>query len=359
MAVLVNDNEIVLSGTVGYDFWDDCFTAGEVTGALAQVGRARDVTIRLNSGGGFATEGAAIHAALQAHKGKVTVIVEGIAASAASLIAVAGDLVQMALGSVMMIHDPATMTWGTAQEHKRSLDMLTALGDAYAGTYADKTGGTIEAMRALMQAETWMTAQEAVDQKFADSLAAANSNTPEPTAFAYGVYAHAPAQIVALADTKGWNARGPQLAANRPASLPQAAKPAAQSAAPAAPTGKQEPTMADENEETVRADERTKATARIKAIMTSDEAKGREPMAQHLAYETQQGAEDAVALLKMAPQAQAPESAADDAAAFAARKATAAEGMGGPAGQVGSEGGAKAAWGKAVAKVNKRVPGAR
>jgi len=368
MAVLINGNEIVLSGMVGDDFWGDGFTSGQVISALAQVGRDSPITIRLNSGGGIATEGAAIHAALKAHKGQVTVVVEGIAASAASLIAVAGDAVQMALGAVMMIHDPATVTWGTVSDHQASIAMLESLASSYAETYADKTGGSAAAMRTLMKAETWLTADQAIAQRFADGLVAANSNEPaEPTAFAYGVYAKAPQQIVALADAKGWKARNLKPAAAlaaSPATAPPAAAPPATPvastppAAPAAQPAKQEPTMADTpNETEIRTDERTKATAdataRVQAILTSDEAQGRGAMAQHLAFATAQTAEEAIALLKAAPKADAGDSA-DPTAAFMQRKEGQGDGLGVPAGQPSAQA-SRAGWKKAVADVNRTV----
>lgn len=232
MAVFLNDNEIVLSGTVGDMFMEDGFTASDVITALAAVGRDREVTIRLNSGGGIATEGAAIHSALAQHRGGVNIIVEGVAASAASLIAMAGDTIQMRPGSVMMIHDPAGFTMGDAAAHAKTIDALNALGDAYAGVYADKTGKSVEDMRELMRAETWMTAAQAVEAGFADAIAASNDNDEdeddlEPAAFAYAMYAKAPSKLVALANARGWKAR-------------------AMMAAPAAPPRHKETTMTEE-----------------------------------------------------------------------------------------------------------------
>ncbi len=370
MAVQILDGELILSGMVGDDFWGDGFTSGQVIAALAQLGRNTDVTIRLNSGGGIATEGAAIHAALKAHKGQVTIIVEGIAASAASLIACAGDQVEMALGSVFMIHDPATITWGTVADHQLAIRMLESLAESYAETYADKTGGTAVAMRDLMKAETWLTAQEAVDQGFADSLASANDNAEpaQPSAFAYAVYAKAPERIVALANANGWkppqSVKPPATSAASPAATPVAAPPATPvastpPAAPAAQPVKQEPTMADTpNETEIRSKATADAQARIQAILTSDEAKGRESMAQHLAFATTSSAEDAIALLKVAPKGgQAEET--DATASFVERKEGQADGLGAPAPKPTAAAAAKAGWDKAVARVNKRVPGAR
>lgn len=235
MAALVNGNEIILSGTVGDLYWDDCFTSSDVIFALAQVGRDQDVTIRLNSGGGIATEGAAIHSAIAAHRGRKVIVVEGIAASAASVIAMAGDEVVMSLGSLMMVHDPSGFTFGPITEHELSIRMLQALATSMAGIYAEKTGKTVAAARADMQAEVWMTPEEAVAAGYADRTLARAANddaAPEPTAFNYRLFEHPPERLVALADQRAWTKRTPPTAAappvlSRPKETPMANAPAA------------------------------------------------------------------------------------------------------------------------------------
>jgi ATP-dependent Clp protease, protease subunit len=202
MGCIINGNEIILSGTVGTIFWDDCFTCNDVILALAQIGHDKDITIRLNSGGGIATDGAAIHAAIARHKGKVTIIVEGIAASAASVIAMAADELQMSLGAVLMIHDPSSVTFGTITDHELTIRALTALAGAMAEIYATKSGRTIEECRSDMKCEMWLTGQQAVDLGYANSLLdiSANDNAvSEPTAFDYHLYANTPANILAFA----------------------------------------------------------------------------------------------------------------------------------------------------------------
>ena len=295
MAVLVNDNEIVLTGTVGESYWGDGFTAVEVITALAKVGRDTDIVVRLNSGGGIATEGAAIHAALSAHKGNVDLVVEGIAASAASVIAMAGDKISMTLGSVMMIHDASTFAWGDAAELTKAVSALDTLSNAYASIYADRTGKSAAEMRDLMKAETWLTADEAVATGFADDAASAdNDNEPaEASAFAYASYQHAPERFVALADARGWKFP-----------TPMAAKPAATTRQPKEtpmtvtnPAG-QTPAAAIDSAK-IAAD----TQARIKAILSHEEAAGRETLAQHLAFNTANSVEDAVATLMASPKA--------------------------------------------------------
>ena len=231
MPAIVTGNEIVLSGTVGDLYWDECFSASDVILALAQVGRGQDVVIRLNSGGGIATEGAAIHAALAGHTGRKTIIVEGVAASAASVIAMAGDEIVMAMGAVMMIHDPSGFTFGTVADHELQIKALTALATAMAGIYAERAGKTVEDARSDMRAELWMSPEEAVAAGYADRVQARATQgegeavvidaTPEPTAFDFRLYQHPPERLVALADRRAWTNRVPATAAAPPPPLPR------------------------------------------------------------------------------------------------------------------------------------------
>lgn len=116
---LIKNGELCLYGTVGGSWWDEeYFTASEVNGALEEM--SGDIVVRLNSGGGSAFQGIAIQNALLRYDGEVTVSVEALAASAASVIAMAGDDVVMQPGSMMMIHDPSSITFGTAEEHERT-----------------------------------------------------------------------------------------------------------------------------------------------------------------------------------------------------------------------------------------------
>lgn len=214
---IVVGSEIVLHGFVGDDFMDEGFTPKSVLKALANM--PGDVTVRLNSGGGVAWDGAAIYAALKAHKGNVTVRVEGVAASAASLIAMAGDEIVMADGAMMMIHDPSALTIGTAEDHRQSAGVLDKLGETYAGVYAARSGKSAEDARALMLAETWMTADEAVEMGFADRKEGAADAV---AAFPFAIYANAPEQLKALAHEKGWHPATPapgQKARNKEAMM--------------------------------------------------------------------------------------------------------------------------------------------
>ena len=186
-------NELSLSGSVGLSFWGEpYFDSIEVNGWLA--GRKGDITVRLNSGGGDAADGQAIYAALVRYPFKVTVIVEGCAASAASLIAMAGDEIVMTLGSWMLIHDPATPFTegrGTTDDHSRLAEHLELIAVGYAAVYADRSGNSLAVARELMRVETLLTADAAVQMGFATRI---DTGTPAlaVAAFDYRIYAKAP-----------------------------------------------------------------------------------------------------------------------------------------------------------------------
>lgn len=195
MTIYAN-GELHLYGTVGADpfgFDEEHFTSQQVRDALSQHGGG-PLTVLLNSGGGYLWEGLAIHNALKGHAAAVTVVVDGIAASAASLLAMAGDRIVMRLGSTMMIHSPSSQTSGTAADHERAQRALAAQEEEMALIYAARSGKTIEAVRKLMIAETWFTGAESVAQGFAelvDDMAARSV-----ARFDYGkAYRHPPEDV--------------------------------------------------------------------------------------------------------------------------------------------------------------------
>ena len=197
-------NTLLLFGSVGCSLWgEDHFTAKMVNDWLD--GRTGDIVVRINSGGGDAVDGQAIFAALVRYPGKVTVVVEGCAASAASLIAMAGDDIVMPPGTWMLIHDPATQ-WtegrGTPDEHTHLAQHLELIGDGFAGVYAERSGNTAAACRALMRADTLLTADTAVQMGFATRIDTDVAAQPV-TAFDYRIYANAPKAAHDAADRLG------------------------------------------------------------------------------------------------------------------------------------------------------------
>ncbi|MBB1511981.1 ATP-dependent Clp protease proteolytic subunit [Tessaracoccus sp. MC1627] len=126
------------------------------------------INLFVNSPGGNAWDGVAIMNALRRHRARVQVTVDGIAASAASLICMAGDHITMNRSAQMMIHDTSGMAWGNAQTMRETADLLDKLSDSYADAYAKRAGGTRAQWRDVMRAETWYTAEEAVLAGVAD-----------------------------------------------------------------------------------------------------------------------------------------------------------------------------------------------
>lgn len=195
--------EIILYGTVGMEWSDEAhFTAADVRVQLASA--TGPITVRLNSGGGNAPEGQAIYTLLRDYPGEVTVMIDSVAASAASLIAMAGDRIVMRRGSWMLIHDPAMM-WtdgrGTQADHEQVAAALSVIGDAYAEVYAARAGMTREEARRLMRAETVMDGATAVDLGFADETE--DMQALEPAAFDYRLYRNAPAGARRVAERLG------------------------------------------------------------------------------------------------------------------------------------------------------------
>ncbi|NTI27659.1 head maturation protease, ClpP-related [Rhizobium rhizogenes] len=302
MNLLVN-GELVLYGFVGDSFWDVGFTSRDVIDALAEVGRDTDLTVRINSGGGYIDDGIAIFNALSAHKGKVTVIVDALAASSASIIAMAGEERIMRKGAMLMIHDPANVVWGTASDMEKMAATLEKYAVNMVGIYADVSGEDPDDIRADMKEELWLGADEAVERGYATAV---NDNKSKAAAaHDYRVYAHAPDRLVALSTKKNWS-----HAETRPKAL-------ASATAEPRPTKEQSMTTANtaadivaaENEKAVAnaaSQAKADAKARIKAITGSDEAKGREALAEHFAFDTDMTPEASIAALALAPKAAAP-----------------------------------------------------
>lgn len=129
-----------------------------------------DITVWINSPGGDCVAAAQIYNMLANYKGNVTVKIDGIAASAASVIAMAGNTVLMSPVSMMMIHNPATMAFGDHTEMEKAIEMLEGVKDSIINAYVLKTGLSRAKLSRLMDAETWMDATKAVELGFADDI---------------------------------------------------------------------------------------------------------------------------------------------------------------------------------------------
>lgn len=160
---------LVLNGTIAEESWfGDEVTPGIFRDELTQGDG--DITVWINSPGGDVVAAAQIYNMLLDYKGKVTVRIDGIAASAASVIAMAGDEVLMSPVSMMMIHNPATIVSGDHQEMAKAIEMLDEVKESIINAYEKKTQMTRAELSALMDAETWMNANKAVELGFADRI---------------------------------------------------------------------------------------------------------------------------------------------------------------------------------------------
>lgn len=165
------------------------------------------VIVEINSPGGAATEGAALMAEIERH-GHVTAYVTGIAASAATLPMVASQEVIVHATAMVMIHEPAASGVWTADEMRDTAQTLDKLGRTYAEAYARHTGHSVARIAAWMKAETWLTADEAVELRFADRIEGAE--TPQMVAaFDYSKFNQPPEHLVRLALKNGWAAASP------------------------------------------------------------------------------------------------------------------------------------------------------
>ena len=132
--------------------------------------KGQHIHLRINSVGGSVIEGAAIYNALRRHKGGLTVHVDGLAASMASVIAMAGEEVYIADNAMLMIHNPWSMTMGDADDLRKEADVLDKLKNTLVNAYARKTGMEASTIASMMDEETWLDATEAVAMGFADEI---------------------------------------------------------------------------------------------------------------------------------------------------------------------------------------------
>ena len=163
------ERTLFLNGTIAEESWFD----DDVTPQLFKdelMAGSGDITVWINSPGGDCVAAAQIYNMLMDYKGNVTVKIDGIAASAASVIAMAGSKVLMSPVSMMMIHNPMTVAFGDSGEMQKAIEMLGSVKDSIINAYEIKTGLSRAKLSHLMDAETWMDANKAVELGFADEV---------------------------------------------------------------------------------------------------------------------------------------------------------------------------------------------
>ena len=170
--IVKNDDknaELMLYGDIAESFWGDTISAKEVTEYLADLD-VENINVYINSNGGVVDTAIAINNALRRHKAKVTVNIDGIAASAATLITCAGDTVKMPKNALFMIHNPLTIAMGDSEEMRKQADVLEKYKNSITETYLQKVNIDKEKLSELMDNESWLSAEEALKYGFIDEI---------------------------------------------------------------------------------------------------------------------------------------------------------------------------------------------
>lgn len=163
------ERTLFLNGTIAEESWFDDDVTPQLFKDELNAGEG-DITVWINSPGGDCVAAAQIYNMLSNYKGKVTVKIDGIAASAASVIAMAGEEVLMSPVSMLMIHNPMTIAMGDHAEMQKAIDMLAEVKESIINAYVLKTGLSRAKLSHLMDSETWMNANKAVELGFADGM---------------------------------------------------------------------------------------------------------------------------------------------------------------------------------------------
>jgi len=262
--------EVLIYGDIGESWFGESVTAKQFAEDLKAVADKK-LVVRINSYGGSVADGVTIYNAIRRHPLDKTTVVDGVAVSIASLIAMAGDTVQMAENTLLMIHAPWGFAQGNAQVMREYADVLDTYAKAMATSYANQTGESVEDMLALLSdsQDHWYTAQEALDAGFVDEITAASEGTAAEAASLAAQYRaqafsrfHVPAAVAAafnpLKETK------PMSKTN----TPTPATPAA-GGEPAPATVVPTPDNVVQIEQAAVARERERLTARNTAIRAS------------------------------------------------------------------------------------------
>ncbi|TYC93040.1 head maturation protease, ClpP-related [Novosphingobium sp. BW1] len=174
-ALLADDATITMFDVVGEDYWTGGgITAKKVAEQLRAIGD-RPATIQINSPGGDMFEGIAVYNVLREHPQDITVQVMGMAASAASIIAMAGDKIEIGAASFMMIHNCWVLAMGNRNDMRDLADWLEPFDSAMASLYTERTGNDAAQVAAWMDKETYMSGAQAIERGFADALLPADA----------------------------------------------------------------------------------------------------------------------------------------------------------------------------------------
>lgn len=162
--------EIYLYGIIGVDWFGDGVSAKQFASDLKALGAVKTIDLRINSDGGVVTDARAMHTLLMEHPADVITHIDGIAASAASFLAMAGKEILIAEGGFMMIHNARMMAYGEADDMRHAATVLDTVNETIRNTYQKRSGAKLEDIKAWMDAETWWNGKEAVERGFADKV---------------------------------------------------------------------------------------------------------------------------------------------------------------------------------------------
>ena len=172
------ERTLFLNGTIAEDSWFDDDVTPQIFKDELNSGTG-NITVYINSYGGDCVAAAQIYNMLTNYNGKVTIKIDGIAASAASVIAMAGDMVEMSPTSMIMIHNPSMMLYGQASELEQGIDFLNEVKESIINAYQIKTGLSRSKLSHLMDGETWMNAHSAHDMGFCDKILYGNDDSTD------------------------------------------------------------------------------------------------------------------------------------------------------------------------------------
>lgn len=196
--------ELMLYGEISSVTWyGDEVTPKNFKADLDALGDIDTLNIYINSPGGDVFAGQSIYSMLTRHKAKKVVYVDGLAASISSVIAMAGDVIKMPKNAMMMIHNAWTIAAGNKDDLRKIAEDMEKIDETIVGVYAAKTGKSEEDIKALMDAETWMGADEAIELGFADEVEEAKEIAALVTPEILAKYKHPPETLKAIAEQQG------------------------------------------------------------------------------------------------------------------------------------------------------------
>ncbi len=164
--------EIVIYAPIGESFWGDSVSAKSFSEELKKLDpTVNEIDVRINSPGGDVFDGIAIYNRLKQHKAKITVYIDGLAASIASIIALAGDEVIMGEGALFMIHLPWTVAMGNRMDFDNMVNRLMDVEEQLISIYTKKTGMDRAEIKTMLEEETWMDADQAIEKGFVSKKA--------------------------------------------------------------------------------------------------------------------------------------------------------------------------------------------